>query len=327
VPRHHLVPQFLLRHFADADERLVMVHRAPPHRAIESTVKTACAERDFYKVEAEDLEDKARDGHDPEVVEGLLSVIEENASAVIDQMISGNMTLTKKQRLDLALFTALQVTRGWRFRDKMNEIATLTMQKEIESLPLETWRAWLRHKGEPHGDKDVEAFRASALGESAPRLVMSQPHAVGRALQFAVEDHVPQLLIRTWRLLQFDRDLLVTSDSPVGMWTMTPDGQYFGVGVANARIVCLPLNRRTALAMIPPAGPDRIAPSGLPRAQQINTAVMLGARKWIYHHPDDSPFTDLVLPPNTTAQVEVMAVHEQDGERRELLRIVDRPTE
>jgi hypothetical protein len=46
---------------------------------------------------------------------------------------------------------------------------------------------------------------------------------------------------------------------------------------------------------------------------------------WICHHPADQPFTGLELPPHTVPHREVLAVPEENGQRRELVHIVDRP--
>lgn len=42
-----MVPQMLLRRFADANERIVMVRRDPPHERVVTTVRTAAAETGF----------------------------------------------------------------------------------------------------------------------------------------------------------------------------------------------------------------------------------------------------------------------------------------
>jgi hypothetical protein len=44
VPRHHLVPRFYLRRFADARQNLIVVDRDPPHRSRVRPVKLVCAE-------------------------------------------------------------------------------------------------------------------------------------------------------------------------------------------------------------------------------------------------------------------------------------------
>jgi len=113
------------------------------------------------------------------------------------------------------------------------------------------------------------------------------------------------------------------------MWTPVPpsadcpSGQDFAVGVANASIVCLPLNRRTALAMTMHKGPDEVIDSGPTRARQINMALVHDAQRWIYHHPDDHPLDGIDIPELAVFTDEIVAVHDSaDGTRREFHRAI-----
>lgn len=58
----------LLRRFAK-DERLVMVARTGGGAQRLTTVKNACKQVGYHRIEAEDMEEWARGGHDPEQVE------------------------------------------------------------------------------------------------------------------------------------------------------------------------------------------------------------------------------------------------------------------
>jgi Protein of unknown function (DUF4238) len=252
MPRSHLVPQFLLRNFADPDEKLIMISRRPPHRSQPITVSNACAERGFYTIAAEALEESHRVGHDPGIAETALSDVETAAAEIIRTVIDGEFPLPPEQRFRLSVFVALQMTRGWRFRKDTNDLSTIAMRQEMEMVPLDRFRDWLRRNGEPFDDQAVATFRERVLGEDGPRMVMNQAAAVQQSFRFAVEELIPYLFTRTWRLLRFRQDLLLTSDTPVGMWSPVPatpdfpEGQDFSVGVGNARLICLPLNRRTA---------------------------------------------------------------------------------
>lgn len=158
----------------------------------------------------------------------------------------------------------------------------------MEALPIDRFRDWLRGQGMPFDDASVAAFRERAIGPDGPRLAMSQPFAVQESLRMALEEISTHLFLRTWRLLRFSDDSLLISDNPEGIWSPVPPGkgwpagQDFSVGVGNARMICLPLNRRTALAMVPGMGPDCTTDSGPTRARQINMAVIQDAERWIY---------------------------------------------
>ena len=102
-------------------------------------------------------------------------------------------------------------------------------------------------------------------------------------------------------------------------------GQDFSVGVANASMVCLPLNRRTALAMTMRKGPDEVTDSGPTRARQINMALIHDAQRWIYHHPSDHPLDGIEVPEPAVFTDEVVAVRDgADGTRHEFRRVIRR---
>lgn len=117
MPRHHIVPQLLLRRFADADERLVMVEREDPDHVVPTKVRTAAAEAGFYRIPAEDLEEHAQAGHDPELAERALADLESAAGPVIEGVLGGTLAIGDWEKYRLSQFAALQLARGWRFRE------------------------------------------------------------------------------------------------------------------------------------------------------------------------------------------------------------------
>ena len=309
-----------------------MIERRPPHGQRIVTVANACVEQGFYEIAADDLEESHRAGHDSEAVEKVFSALETEVSSIMGALLHGSFPLPLEHRYKVSLFAALQLTRGWRFRTQMNELGTFAMRQYVETLPPSRFRDWLRSRGEASDPVAVAAFRERALAPEGPRLVMGQAFAVQESLRMALEVITPHLFLRTWRLLRFKDDLLLISDSPIGMWTPVPSsadwpgGQDFSVGVDTAGMVCLPLNRRTALAMTMVKGQDQVVDSGPTRAGQINMAVIHDAQRWIYHHPCDHPLDGLEIPEQAVFTHEIVDVRDDDdGTRRELHRIVRRP--
>jgi hypothetical protein len=309
----------------------MMIARRPPHQGRIVTVANACVEQGFYEIAAGDLEESHRAGHDPETVEKVFASIESTVSGIMADVLRDGFPLPPEHRFKLALFAALQVTRGWRFRREMNDLGTFAMRQHLETLSPDYFREWLRSRGEASDADAVAALRERVLGPDGPRLVMGQAFAVQESLRMAVEQITDRLYLRSWRLLRFPDDLLLISDSPVGMWTPVPAsagwpaGQDFAVGAANASMVCLPLNRRTALAMTMRKGPDEVIDSGPTRARQINMALIHDAQRWIYHHPSDHPLEGIEIPEPAVFTDELVAVHASaDGTRRELHRAIRR---
>lgn len=86
--RHHLVPQFYLRHFANQGQQVTLVDRDQPDRVIVTAVRKACAEVGFYRIETEVLaREEDRRTHDPEVVEHHLSQFERAAAPAVYKML------------------------------------------------------------------------------------------------------------------------------------------------------------------------------------------------------------------------------------------------
>jgi hypothetical protein len=281
-------------------------------------VRLPCNEIGFYRIEAEDLELSAREGHDPEQVEKVFASLEAEAARLVAGLLEGTLPTNDEDLFHLALFVAAQSTRGWQFRSDINQAATLRMRAEMRAQPdlLERKaRSFLRARGEPAGPKEVADLVQRTYGPDGPRLVAPEPVLVQASLQAALETLTPRLLDRSPRLYVFDDPALVISDAPVGCWA---PGRDRAVGMGNAALVVLPLSRHVALAYgSGDANPVRQGTAA--RARQINHVVADGAMRWIYEHPDDDLISKIELPPDRPKWVtERVSVTERPGERREL---------
>jgi hypothetical protein len=325
MDRHHIVPQFLLRRFANEDGQLRALDRSDLNSVHRTSVTKACLEAGYYRIETEDLEEWARDGHDPEFVEKTLSSIETDAANITANIIAGELPHTEADRLHLALFVALQMTRGWQFRDEMNQIGTLRMREELgarrDELAIKA-RTWLRRQRQPAEPEDVERYIDHVLGPNRPKLVMHDAVRVQAALGYALQTLTPMLMQRHLRILRFDKPSLIMSDAPVGTWA---PGHDRAVGAGNAALVFLPLSRQAALAY---GAKVRTADSfaGPTRAAQINFLAADGAARWVYEHPADRIVEALNMPVDRPQWVTefVTGVDEPGGFRRELWQHVRR---
>jgi hypothetical protein len=124
----------------------MMIPRRPPHQRRGVSVAKACAEQGFYEIAAGDLEESHRAGHDPEAVEKVLASIEGTVSRIMADILRDGFPLPEERRFKLSLFTALQVTRGWRFRSEMNELGTSAMRQYLETLSPDYFRGWARQR-------------------------------------------------------------------------------------------------------------------------------------------------------------------------------------
>jgi Protein of unknown function (DUF4238) len=321
MARHHVVPQMLLRRFADADERIAMVAREDPGRVVHTKVRTAAAEVGFYRIPAEDLEEHARDGHDPELAERALADLESAAGPVIEGVLGGTLAIGVEERYRLSQFAALQLARGWRFRDEIRMLMTwyARQQLQIAATP-DRVREHLRAMGAPADERDVREFLDGVLNGSwtlnPPRSLIIQA-----SLQYAIGLVHPQLFPRMLRLIRFDQPLLLTSDSAVGLWAPRSQAPR-SAGVADADVIFMPLNRCCALAFTQ-AGREVVLDAEPSLADHINLTVADNASKWIYHHPDDHPLARIeLLPPPVLAEEIDDVEHEPGGTVRVKGRLV-----
>ncbi|WP_166664337.1 DUF4238 domain-containing protein [Actinophytocola oryzae] len=329
MPRHHLVPRFYLRRFADDRQNLVVVDRDPPHRSRMRPVKRVCAQEGYYAMPTETIAESHRVGHDPEMVERVLSQIEHKAAQALTHLLDGQFPPTVEDRYRLTQFIALQKTRTRRFREDAEAVGTLAAQQYIEmelTNNPERIPQWLKSRGEAHDVAAVQAVRDN-LSERFPKLRMSQTFAVQQALRMAIDAYHPHLVQRPWRLFRFDTDCLVTSDNPVGTWSpRSPDEQPAVDGI-NATMIVMPLDRRTALALMD-RGTERVVdlPAASTRARQINLAVVSEASRSIFHHPADRPLDGIEVPRRTAFIDEVIGIRiPGDGTIREQHRVIKRP--
>jgi hypothetical protein len=108
--RHHYVPQFYLKRFADARGRLWVWDKLK-NVIFQSNPKNVAAENNFYW-----MQELADAGHDPNTLEKQLSGLEANVSLITDQWLYwfSDLELGKKidipeiNREEVALFIAVQ---------------------------------------------------------------------------------------------------------------------------------------------------------------------------------------------------------------------------
>src|SRR5581483_11289129 len=101
--RHHYVPEFHLRQFANAKKQLRMyvVGRREP---IRTSVKNAAVESGFYTI-------RPADSSDPQQVEQWLSRVESAARGALQRVLSGHFPPSVEDRSAIALLLGLQMLR------------------------------------------------------------------------------------------------------------------------------------------------------------------------------------------------------------------------
>lgn len=331
--RHHTVPQFYLRNFADPADQVVLVDRDDHTRSHRTAVLKAVSETGFYRIETDDLAREVdRAGHDPEGIESALAALEAEMAPAVRAVVDGSLTgLSDQQWYRLIQFVAVQSVRGHRWRQHFVALATQTIRVELlGSVDDVQIRERLVSQGKPHGPADIAAFREQLFTERFPRVVPPQALLVQESLKMALGNPVDDADLGLGRYLA-DKTLslitppsvpVLTSDEPVCWWS--PGGDL--VGFASAQLVWVPLSRDRILQFADPhldhdvcGLPDLRTPEGHDAmAAKVNRLVAAQAERWIIQHPDDFPLEVLDLPPRAVWADELVDVIESDDLRREL---------
>lgn len=286
MARDHIVPQMLLRRFADKGERLLATPRAGGAR-VPMTVTRACREAGFYDI---DIDPAFSHLAPRNQIELSLADFEGRASRLFERFAEDHLDLTPQDRFDLMLFVAFQAVRGWSFRAEISELATLMAKEEIRPrLTTQRLRSQLRKDGRPFDDAAVAAWRDELL-TSDWKVVPSQSAAVQQMGLLALNVIHPDLYFRRRvRVLRFEDPLLLVSDEPVALWARPHrDLHVHPLGIASADAIYMPIDRRHAIALLL-SGDERVIDGGPTRAETINYLVASGAHRWIFQHPDDPP--------------------------------------
>lgn len=314
MPRHHIVPRMLLRRFA-ADGKMVLATPREGGRSLRMSVDNACVEVGFYDIE---LEPEYQDEFPPDSVERALADFEGRASSIFNRMAQGDLQLSNWDWYNLTLFVALQLARGWAFREELIQIATLRAHLELtKTVTPERTRNYLEERGLPATDTDIEIFMNKTL-EDGWRLVPSGSTAVQAMLSYGLEQLHPMLFaMRRLNVFATESPVFLTSDQPTVLWARPDrDLEMNPLGVATADAVWMPFDRQHLLSPEPvdapwPSGPENIV-------EQVNEYVAAAASKWIFQHPEDRPIDVSLLPERPQWEADVVDVRQEGDDLRVL---------
>lgn len=134
----------------------------------------------------------------------------------------------------------------------------------------------------------------------------ADPEKLKRHLEF-IRKNTPvvsrMLCARDWRLTFFTRKTIVTADTPVVLRPMLKYPAGTSVAVGDAAEVRVPLDRRVALSMTVAGRGDRLVPGSVKIAADLNEAVAINGRRFLFHHRSDDPLPGLAPPQPRTREL------------------------
>lgn len=282
---HHFLPQMILRGFA-TDDRVMTVELGDGRSYVQPVAKAA-AENNYNTVELDG-------GTQSDVAERFIAEeIESPAAAVLARIAAGGWFFDAAERASVARFLTLQYLRvPWR-RAQSNAMADWLMKLDLAAGgPNELRRGMEKRTGHPVTDQDVAEVWASVRDFDDWKLALSREHHVIDSLRM-VDEFAPGVAgIYEWAVMRWEHKRILTSDSPVLLQRHRDAQQWQGVGLLTAGSIWFPIDRRTALVLVPRSDErgfeGRELPPSAAAARRLNRGLVLDAYQRFYHHPDDT---------------------------------------
>lgn len=288
--RHHVVPQFYLKRFANDKDQLLQVWLVGDKRKHLSKVKDATVVQDYNSY-------RTFDGELNDDLEQVLSRIEDqSARAFVAALEKQIWPLPDEERYAMASWVATQYLRSEKHRQTTNEVFAETVKLLTGIRGIERLK-WVMEKTlrRPVGHDELEAEWEDLTKPGGPTIKLSNlAHLENTArLIGQVADNI---FGASWVLMTFEEPCLFTSDFPVSLF---PDQENTdrGIGIATASMIVAPLSRTTALLINPQHNsPDATVQGNIDYSHFINQGSVLWANRYILVNPSDESWIPETLP-------------------------------
>jgi hypothetical protein len=292
VRRQHVVSNFYLREFADERSQVRRVV-LPGDKQHDVGTHNASVVKDFYTI-------TLPDGSPSDYFEKFFSETEADAASALRQVVHEGLWPVKGSlREALAKWTALQHLRSEGVRNGGMQMQAQLIKLVVGVSGKEALRNLIQEaEGRPVDDFELNQEWTDITKPSGPDLIPDANSHL-RSLIKLWEPTAQQMIARTWTLFRFKRRCLITSDHPVSLAVGADYPEYMGVGLATAQGFVIPLSRRVGLVMREinlDGSPEFTLPGSTKMAKAFLRESILSARRFIYHHPEDSPLSGIPLP-------------------------------
>ncbi|SEF38416.1 Protein of unknown function [Amycolatopsis pretoriensis] len=290
--KHHYVPQFLLRRFADTSKKLLVHHTDKEERP--GRVHVGNLAQTFR---GHTLYWPGREPDHATIESGMGSIETHTGRVVADLLAGGARSPAPDQREVLGFFIALQWQRS-RFLIDLLVRSVLAPDAPVNELERSLGIRQIMHSV-------LFPWFARLDGEIDPGETACY---VADWLQYGPWQ---------WRLYRPDGPKLIVGDNIVCLWGLA-DGETsempepwthhgVGVGFGNCGRVTMPLAPNLGLIIHRDGRPDLRNPT----AAEFNRATVYSSREFVAHHPEGLPSADLQR-----------ALREDLGTQRQLLPII-----
>lgn len=303
--RHHYVPQFYLRGFANERKQISTVP-LPGDRTYVQPVANAASVNNFHTV--------VNHPEGPDAFETLLGRIEDDASRVFRKIHQGVWPLDTDDRAELAEFIALQAVRGSNFRRDLSYVMRQILRVQVGTAGKKRFQARLENMmGTAAAEEHLDTLWEQATSPEGPPVELSAAGHISQ-LPDLVAAVTPLLEQRVWGLFRFGDLSLITSDTPVVLHSDPANEITESLGFGTAHMVSYPLSRKVGLLMsqiIPPSHAEAVSrgehdyeEEATPEtARFFNLSTAFNASEILFHHADDAAFVPETLPPRNPVNV------------------------
>lgn len=296
--RHHTVPAFYLRGFADGERLLTIA--LPGTRRFTQMVKDASVATDFYAIPGH------KDGDD--VLEEALADLEGKAAPVIARIVA-RRPLLPGDRGTLAYYIAVQAARSPAQKRNADALKAQMARFAIGLAGRERFGDRFSGIGKQLTERQLDELWKQAMRPEGPPLEVSTTEFAAQMVGTA-QQLVPYIAGRPWTFIHFGDEALITSDDPVTLIPRENANPSEGIGYGTAGEIMMPISRRVALVMgdldeaastlrfedVGAGTYDAVRLGTAEVARLVNEHTALSASKWIFAHPADEKSVPSNLP-------------------------------
>lgn len=284
-------------------------------KEIKTGSKALAVENEFYTV-------INPEGEKDSAVEKALAEVDALGASAHSSLLRREFPLEPELKVAFAEWLGLQWVRGRSSRASGRELAD-KMQKMLIKFALEN--ADIQERSEGNSESESKSLDPDE----------DQPPHRGPSVQIPDLSHIPKnereklrkeldnyefvipkelqllqmlkmmspaalpFLEAEWHLLQFNEEVLFTSDEPIILQRkLTPENQFLGIGPASADEIYIPLSPNLCLAMLRAGSTGKQSFHRLPKeeAEKLNVASLDTWWSQLFRHVDGPPFPASVPP-------------------------------
>lgn len=289
--RHHLIPKFYLKKFAQGEK--ICVQELAGKSYINS-IGRAFSVNDFYRTsEKEDTASLEFEEH--------LSLVESNAAGAL-RKLEAHKRLGSQDKADIAEFLLAQWGRGEDFRiasNSFNNLALRDMARESEEDEIRFFHEL--SFGHLLSDQEWALLWVRYKSDEGPNFLSTVANNFSQLQSLTMVENKTLLLIRRWTVLEFKLPLLVSGDRPVVLADLERRSHsVVSLGLANSPQLIFPMNRNMALVLDLVRTKESVkemtkrlqsvewAVGNERQCEAINRLIALNSREKIFGHPADS---------------------------------------